>query len=777
CGVGFEFALRSRVLLWRCLKIRVLWWRVLIDSSLVWWTVLIEIIALKTILVVVLLSRLMKSRWTHLSRNILTVLNEISDCCGLKLLDVVMEYWKIISSSSAVGVMKEFFISLRDFSNRFMVYQAYPLGMQLSAEDQKSLSEKKKEEEHLRLLSQHVSSNFGFDYAFVFPTRMTRNCISRRKIGTPDSLDLSKEVILNGNSAVQMRKDKAGNEVDIPPITAHQILARTRERKAKSTLLMAIPDDHLARFHGIKDAKTLWVAIKTRFDGNDESKKMQKNKAPAALMKLMLLIVFLLLQAKFLRHKVAMLSMRVKRFYKKTRRKLKFNATEPVGFDKTKVECFNCHRRGHYDRDCKTARNSGNRSRDAGNAGYKGRDNGKRHARVDDEKALVVQDGLGTYDWSYQVEEEATYFAVMAFTSNPSSPSSLNSKRKNVRKANLEIIGYQYGLESIEGQLLVHQQNEVIYKEKIGVLEYDVKDKKKELIETVFDNRSSDKKNSLANDRKTKEVRTSAPLIQDWDTDSDNDSVFRPTIFLLRSFYNATTHSRRNSTGRVNTARSKAVSVVKGNEVTAVKTSAGNKAYLADYQEINDGGFVAFGSSRGKLIVNTACYVLNRALVTKSHNKTPYELLNGRTPRLDFLQPFSCRVTILNTLDPLGKFEGKADEGFFVGYSVTSKAFRVFNTKTQKVEENLHVSSMNYIPVSAGNQTDKNAGPQDTNGNASTQDNVDAGKEASDQHYIMFPLWSSIFSTFKSSDDKAANDKPKDDMGLKNVEELINKED
>nr|GEW95864.1 hypothetical protein [Tanacetum cinerariifolium] len=175
-----------RVLLWRCLKIRVLWWRVLIDSSLVWWTVLIEIIALKTILVVVLLSRLMKSRWTHLSRNILTVLNEISDCCGLKLLDVVMEYWKIISSSSAVGVMKEFFISLRDFSNRFMVYQAYPLGMQLSAEDQKSLSEKKKEEEHLRLLSQHVSSNFGFDYAFVFPTRMTRNCISRRKIGTPD---------------------------------------------------------------------------------------------------------------------------------------------------------------------------------------------------------------------------------------------------------------------------------------------------------------------------------------------------------------------------------------------------------------------------------------------------------------------------------------------------------------------------------------------------------------------------------------------------------------
>nr|GFC16507.1 xylulose kinase-1 [Tanacetum cinerariifolium] len=84
---------------------------------------------------------------------------------------------------------------------------------------------------------------------------------------------VSSEVILNGNSTVQMTKDEAGNKVKVPPITA---LATTRERKVKSTLLMAIPDDHLARFHGLKDAKTLWSAIKTRFSGNDESKKMQK---------------------------------------------------------------------------------------------------------------------------------------------------------------------------------------------------------------------------------------------------------------------------------------------------------------------------------------------------------------------------------------------------------------------------------------------------------------------------------------------------------------------
>nr|GEV82036.1 hypothetical protein [Tanacetum cinerariifolium] len=79
------------------------------------------------------------------------------------------------------------------------------------------------------------------------------------------------EVILNGTDEVQMEKDKAGNEVEVPPITAQQILARTRERKAKSTLLMAIPDEHLARFHEIKDAKTLWAAIKTRFgEGLDQ---------------------------------------------------------------------------------------------------------------------------------------------------------------------------------------------------------------------------------------------------------------------------------------------------------------------------------------------------------------------------------------------------------------------------------------------------------------------------------------------------------------------------
>ncbi|GKF06142.1 retrovirus-related pol polyprotein from transposon TNT 1-94 [Tanacetum coccineum] len=101
------------------------------------------------------------------------------------------------------------------------------------------------------------------------------------------------------------------------------------------------------------------------------------------------------------------------------------------------------------------------------------------------------------------------------------------------------------------------------------------------------------------------------------------------------------------------------------------------------------------------------------------------------------MRPFGCPVTILNTLDPLGKFDRKANEGFLVGYSINSKAFRVFNTRTRKVEENLHINFlenkpnvvgsrsdwlfdidlltnfMNYEPVTAGNQTNGDTDDKD----------------------------------------------------------------
>nr|GFB30793.1 retrovirus-related Pol polyprotein from transposon TNT 1-94 [Tanacetum cinerariifolium] len=100
--------------------------------------------------------------------------------------------------------------------------------------------------------------------------------------------------------------------------------------------------------------------------------------------------------------------------------------------------------------------------------------------------------------------------------------------------------------------------------------------------------------------------------------------------------------------------------------------------------------------------VNTACYVQNKVLVTKPHNKTPYELLHSRTHSIGFMRPFGCPVTILNTLDFMGKFDGKVDEGFLVGYSVSSKAFRVFNRRTIIVQETLHINFLENKPNVAG---------------------------------------------------------------------------
>nr|GEU71971.1 uncharacterized mitochondrial protein AtMg00810-like [Tanacetum cinerariifolium] len=159
--------------------------------------------------------------------------------------------------------------------------------------------------------------------------------------------------------------------------------------------------------------------------------------------------------------------------------------------------------------------------------------------------------------------------------------------------------------------------------------------------------------------------------------------------------------------------------------------------------------------------VNTACYVQNRVLVTKPHNKTPYERLHSRTPSIGFIRPFGCPVTILNTLDSLGKFEGKVDEGFLVGYSVSSKAFRVFNSRTRIVHETLHVNflenmpniagsgptwlfdidsltrTMNYQPVIAGNQPNPSAGFQEIF-------DAEKAREEIDQQYVLFPMWSSV---------------------------------
>nr|GEW99742.1 ribonuclease H-like domain-containing protein [Tanacetum cinerariifolium] len=84
------------------------------------------------------------------------------------------------------------------------------------------------------------------------------------------------QVIQNGNGPVSITTDTNGMIKVLPPKTAEEVVARDRERKVRTSLLMALPEDHLKKFHKMADAKEMWKAIKSRFGGNDESKKMQK---------------------------------------------------------------------------------------------------------------------------------------------------------------------------------------------------------------------------------------------------------------------------------------------------------------------------------------------------------------------------------------------------------------------------------------------------------------------------------------------------------------------
>ncbi|RRC79823.1 hypothetical protein EH999_23420, partial [Escherichia coli] len=104
--------------------------------------------------------------------------------------------------------------------------------------------------------------------------------------------------------------------------------------------------------------------------------------------------------------------------------------------------------------------------------------------------------------------------------------------------------------------------------------------------------------------------------------------------------------------------------------------------------------------------VNTACYVQNKVLIVKSKGKTPYELFEKKKPFIGFLQPFGCPCTILDTKTHLGKFESKSVDGFHVGYSAQSRAFRVFNSSSRIIEESINVKFNENTPNVPGSGPD-----------------------------------------------------------------------
>ncbi|GJT62365.1 ribonuclease H-like domain-containing protein [Tanacetum coccineum] len=191
-----------------------------------------------------------------------------------------------------------------------------------------------------------------------------------------------------------------------------------------------------------------------------------------------------------LRWNIAMLTMRARRFLKNTGKKLDMDNKERIGFDKSKVECFNCYKRGHFAKECRAPKNQDSRNKEPT----------RRTVPVDKttSNALVSQcDGFG-YDWSDQAEEGPTNFSLMAYSSTSSS-SSKNSKVSNdsnccssclecvkdlieqneqlvkdLRIARISVVSYKTSLESVEARLLVFKKNEYVYEEDIKLLKREI---------------------------------------------------------------------------------------------------------------------------------------------------------------------------------------------------------------------------------------------------------------------------------------------------------------
>ncbi|GKB82079.1 hypothetical protein Tco_0948974 [Tanacetum coccineum] len=336
------------------------------------------------------------------------------------------------------------------------------------------------------------------------------------------------EVIQNGNGPVSISTDTQGQIKVLPPRTAEEILARERERKARTTLLMALPEDHLAKFHKMTDAKRWWKAIKSNLVEMKKSRRCRKYYSKATVLKLLCVstedanqkflrslnfcqvtsstasssstqnVAFVSentsstndvstaygvsnpsghnsqyeqtssysllanqsscpqldhedleqldefdLEEMDLKWKVALISMRMKKFYKKT---------------------------GHFARECRTKGNQDSKRRDAWNSGNKDKENGRRSGKQEDSKALVTIDGEGV-DWTSHSEEEEDY-ALMACNSSGS-----DTERAQLSDASIEIQAYTQALKKVEAQLVAHQQGQLWYEQKIKFMKIDLDDK------------------------------------------------------------------------------------------------------------------------------------------------------------------------------------------------------------------------------------------------------------------------------------------------------------
>nr|GEV72334.1 hypothetical protein [Tanacetum cinerariifolium] len=535
-----------------------------------------------------------------------------------------------------------------------------------------------------------------------------------------------------------------------------------------------------------------------------------------------------------LRWQMAMLTMRAKRFLLKTGRNLGDNRVTTIGFDMSKVECYNCHRKAHFARKCRS-------SKDTRRTGVAEPQRRTALVKTSTSNALVSQcDGIKSYDWSYQAKEKPANFALIAITSSSTSsdnksdseslsPSSLSDRIQASGGYNVVPPPITWNFMPPKPNLVFHTALIVVETDHLAftvqlslakpaqVLSHTTRPMAPIIEDWVFDSEDESEPNdpqsvpgfvqtsehgnlkyalkdkgvidngcsrvSQMCDKKNKLLFTDSEcfvLSPDFKLPDENQVPLRvlrennmynvnlkdivPSGDLTCLFAKATIDESNLWHRRLGHINFKTINnLVRGlptkvfeNHNTCVACKKGKQHRASSTKDETSPILKNFITG---LENQLSLKVKNRVLVTKPHNKTPYELLHGRTPSIGFMRPFGCHVTILNTLDPLGKFEGKVDEGFLVGYSVNSKAFRVFNSRTRIVQETLHVNflenkpniagtsptwlfnidiltrTMNYQPVTAGNQSNPSAGFQ------GKFDAKKAGEEAN-QQYMLFLMWS-----------------------------------
>nr|GEX04546.1 hypothetical protein [Tanacetum cinerariifolium] len=351
------------------------------------------------------------------------------------------------------------------------------------------------------------------------------------------------------------------------------------------------------------------------------------------------------------------------KFWKKTGKNISIQGSNVAGFDKSKVKCFNYHKMGHFAREYRAPK-----SQERGR-----RDNYRHGSKAEEQatKALMEIYRVG-WDWSYMENDEEDHALVadevtlteFALMANTSAESKRSDKNKDG-------LGYS-AIPPPPAQLYLSP--------------------KKDLSWTGLSECADDTVTKFTWTFFLKSKDGTSGILKKFITEIENLKDLK--VKIIRTPKQNGVAKRRNRT-LIEAARTMLVDA---------------KLPVTIWAEA----------------VNTACYVQNRVLVNKSHNKTPYELFNGRSPVIGFLKPFGYHVMILNTLDNLGKFKEKGDEGYFIGYSMSSKAFRVFNKRTSRVEENLHVEFLENKAIEKGT---KDATSQEVK------------KDASSLRYIALPNW------------------------------------